>query len=156
MYVQYTHINKKKAKMRPTYLLLQEGHSWDIVIFFTLMAAFLLLFCIFSIYRSKETRDRVAAAVSSSSQAPQSTASNQGQAQVHEIETATSEDTGLGQITDQATSIILAPTSGPPQVSELPPPPYHIAILMPQQTQNSGRVQADDESPPPSYDKAVS
>jgi hypothetical protein len=27
---------------------------------------------------------------------------------------------------------------------------------LPQQTQNSGTVQADDESPPPSYDKAVS
>lgn len=107
-------------------------------------------------YRSKETRDGVAAAVASSSQPPHSTTSHQGHTQAHEIEIASSEDTGLGQITDQASTIILAPTSGSPQVSELPPPPYHIAILLPQQTQNSGTVQADDESPPPSYDKAVS
>lgn len=147
--------------MRPPDLLLmlrllQEGHGLDIVIFFALMAVFLLLFCIFSMYRSKETRDRVAAAVTSSSQAPHSTTSHQGQAQVHETEIASSDDTGLGQITDHSSTIILPPTSGSPQVSELPPPPYHIAILLPQQTQNSGTVQADEESPPPSYDKAVS
>lgn len=136
--------------------LLQEGHGLDIIIFFAMMAVFLLLFCIFSLYRSKETRDRVAAAVTSSSQAQQSTTSHQGQAQVHETEIASSEDTGLGQIIDQASTVILPPTSGSPQVSELPPPPYHIAILLPQQTQNSGIVQADDDSPPPSYDKAVS
>ena len=88
----------------------------------------------------------MAAAFTSSSQAPHSTTSHQGHAQVHDAEITSSEDNGLVQITYQASTII----------SELPPPPYHIAILLPQQTQNSGTVQADEESPPPSYDTAVS
>jgi hypothetical protein len=72
------------------------------------------------------------------------------------METVSSEDIGLGQIVDQSNAIILAPPSGPPQAPEQPPPPYHIAILLPQQTGNSETMQGHDESPPPSYDKAVS
>jgi hypothetical protein len=104
--------------------------------------------------RSKETRDRMAAAVTSS-QAPQSVNSHQEQTQVHETETASSEETRLGQIIDQSSTIILVPPSGLPQAPDLPPP-YDIAIQLPQQTHTVQTVQADDESPPPSYDKAVS
>ena len=105
-----------------------------------------------SLCRSKATRDLITAAVTSSSQAPHSTTSHQA----HELETASSEDIGL----DPSSAIILAPTSGTPQASlpapEPPPPPYHIAILLPQQNPHSDTVPGNDESPPPSYDKAVS
>jgi hypothetical protein len=71
------------------------------------------------------------------------------------MEGVSSEDTRLGQTADQSSTIILAPSSGVPQVPDLPPP-YDVAIQLPQQTQDTQTVQVDDESPPPSYDKAVS
>lgn len=43
-------------------------------------------------------------------------------------------------------------TPGTPGQTELPPPPYHIAILLPHQKLSP---LDNDESPPPSYDKAV-
>ena len=128
----------------------------EVLVFCTLLVVFLLAGCTVSLCRSKATRDLITAAVTSSSQAPHSTTSHQGQIQAHELETASSEDIGL----DQSSAIILAPTSGPPQAPlpapEPPPPPYHIAILLPQQNRNLDTVQGNDESPPPSYDKAVS
>lgn len=123
----------------------------------TLLVPVVLLFagCTLSLCRLKATCDFITAAVTSS-QTPHPATSPQGQAQGHEMETASSEDIGLGQIADQSSAIILAPPSGPPQALEQPPPPYHIAILLPQQTVNSETMQGHDESPPPSYDKAVS
>ncbi|XP_069703782.1 uncharacterized protein [Periplaneta americana] len=137
-----------------------QGAGLEVLVFCTLLIVFLLAGCTVSLCRSKATRDLITAAVTSSSQAPHSATSQQGQTQSHELETASSEDIGLGQMVDQSSTIILAPTSGPPQAQlpapEPPPPPYHIAILLPQQTRNSDSVPANDESPPPSYDKAVS
>lgn len=40
-----------------------------------------------------------------------------------------------------------------PSPSELPPPPYHVAVNLPLHTRSSGDSIRD--SPPPSYDKAV-
>lgn len=132
----------------------EQRHGLEVLVFSTVMVVVLLFFCILSMCRSKETRDRMAAAVTSS-QAPHSVNSHQEQTQVHEMETASSEDTGLGQIIDQSGTVVLAPTSGLPQGPDLPPP-YDIAIQLPHQMQNIETVQVDDESPPPSYDKAVS
>lgn len=42
----------------------------------------------------------------------------------------------------------------PAQVpAEVPPPPYHIAIMLPPQVDTETII--IDDSPPPSYDKAV-
>ncbi|XP_068913505.1 uncharacterized protein [Tenebrio molitor] len=42
----------------------------------------------------------------------------------------------------------------PPGSAELPPPPYHIAIMLPSQNDTES-VQVIRDSPPPSYEKAV-
>ena len=42
----------------------------------------------------------------------------------------------------------------PPDSAELPPPPYHIAIMLPSQN-GTETVQVIQDSPPPSYEKAV-
>jgi len=128
----------------------------EVLVFCTLLVVFLLAGYTVSLCRSKATRDLITAAVTSSSQAPHSTTSHQGQTEGHEMETTFIEDIGLGQIVDQSSTVILAAPSGSPQAPEPPPPPYHIAILLPQQTRSSETQQEHDESPPPSYDKAVS
>ncbi|KDR13835.1 hypothetical protein L798_12014 [Zootermopsis nevadensis] len=122
----------------------------------TLLVVFLFAGCTLTLCRLKAKCNFITAAVTSSSQTPHSTTSPQGQAQGHEMETASNEDIVLGQIVDQTSAIILSPPSGPTQAPEQPPPPYHIAILLPQQTGRSETTQGHDESPPPSYDKAIS
>lgn len=42
----------------------------------------------------------------------------------------------------------------PPGSAELPPPPYHIAIMLPSQN-DTETVQVIRDSPPPSYEKVV-
>jgi len=49
-------------------------------------------------------------------------------------------------------SHIQVPTLIPPSGAELPPPPYHIAIMLPLHNET---VQVIMDSPPPSYEKAV-
>ncbi|PSN52201.1 hypothetical protein C0J52_06106 [Blattella germanica] len=133
-----------------------QGAGLEVLVFCTLLVVFLLAGCSVSVCRSKATRDLITAAVTSTSQAPHSTTSHQP----HELETTSSEDLGLQTIVESSTTIIIAPASGPPQpqipVPEPPPPPYHIAILLPQQNRNSDPMQGNDESPPPSYEKAIS
>lgn len=59
-----------------------------------------------------------------------------------------------------AEELRLASGPTPLELSAQPPPPYHIAVLLPQhappQVPRSRHIIAPDDSPPPSYDKAVS
>ncbi|KAJ9578601.1 hypothetical protein L9F63_005178 [Diploptera punctata] len=129
-----------------------QGAGLEVLVFCTLLVVFLLAGCTVSLCRSKATRDLITAAVTSSSQPPHSTTSHQGQMQAHDLETASSEDMGL----DQSSAPPTGPSQAPLPAPEPPPPPYHIAILLPQQNRNLDPVHGNDESPPPSYDKAVS
>lgn len=41
------------------------------------------------------------------------------------------------------------------QITEMPPPPYHIAITLPAQTNREANVTIIQDSPPPSYEKVI-
>lgn len=55
---------------------------------------------------------------------------------------------------EEDTHIQVPSSTIPPGSLEFPPPPYHIAIMLPSQNANE-TVQVIRDSPPPSYEKAV-
>ncbi|XP_044252955.1 uncharacterized protein LOC123003945 [Tribolium madens] len=65
------------------------------------------------------------------------------------------ENVAVAPVTDQEDTHNQVPSSlMPPAAAELPPPPYHIAIMLPSQNDTES-VQIIRDSPPPSYEKAV-
>ncbi|KAK7870739.1 hypothetical protein R5R35_009890 [Gryllus longicercus] len=134
--------------------------NYMVVISF-LLFVFLLAACILSRCHSKVNRGHILLATSITSQASHSAATSQ-RGQCHsndQLVAVSTEDIGLNQFINQPNPLFFYSMAVPPQslVTALDPPPYHTAILMPQQTHpNHLSMQGNEESPPPSYDKVVS
>ncbi|XP_046995938.1 uncharacterized protein LOC124608348 [Schistocerca americana] len=134
-----------------------HGTGLEVLVFCSLLVVFLLAGCTVSLCRSRVTRELLSAAVASSAvhvQSAQAVATSSSATPVHQTRERPVETTSVTVQQEVAERQVVAlPSSNTVQVPEPPPPPYHVAVLLPVQQRPHP---PGDESPPPSYEKAVS
>ncbi|XP_075160947.1 uncharacterized protein LOC142233803 [Haematobia irritans] len=134
-----------------------HGTKFEVGLFWLLTATFVFAFCFVSICKVPRILFATSTTSSRSGSRDQTIRERCSLEDNREpIADASADDAGgLGLHDLQQEMLEQQINQGPQQIQLAGPPPYHIAILLPESKANKEEIEQVEESPPPSYDKIL-